>query len=80
MSRFRLLIEYEGSSYHGWQLNAGVKTIQGEMLQACVNNYSIRRKLNCMEPAAPMPECMPWDRWPISMSRRKCIRKPSGRG
>ena len=36
MSRFRLLIEYEGSNYHGWQQNAGVKTIQGEMLQACV--------------------------------------------
>jgi tRNA pseudouridine38-40 synthase len=35
MSRFRLLIEYEGSQYHGWQQNAGVKTIQGEMLQAC---------------------------------------------
>jgi tRNA pseudouridine38-40 synthase len=35
MSRFRLLIEYEGSQYHGWQQNAGVKTVQGEMLQAC---------------------------------------------
>jgi tRNA pseudouridine38-40 synthase len=35
MSRFRLLIEYEGSDYHGWQQNAGVKTIQGEMLAAC---------------------------------------------
>jgi len=35
MSRFRLLIEYEGSQYHGWQQNTGVKTIQGEMLQAC---------------------------------------------
>ncbi len=35
MSRFRLLIEYEGSQYHGWQQNAGVKTIQGEMLLAC---------------------------------------------
>ena len=35
MSRFRLLIEYEGSRYHGWQQNTGVKTIQGEMLKAC---------------------------------------------
>jgi tRNA pseudouridine38-40 synthase len=35
MSRFRLLIEYEGSRYHGWQQNAGVKTIQGEITTAC---------------------------------------------
>jgi tRNA pseudouridine38-40 synthase len=35
MSRFRLLIEYDGSRYHGWQSNTGVKTIQGEILGAC---------------------------------------------
>jgi tRNA pseudouridine38-40 synthase len=35
MARFRLLIEYEGSRYHGWQFNAGVKTIQGELLSTC---------------------------------------------
>lgn len=35
MFRFRLLIEYEGSAYHGWQHNTGVKTIQGEMIHAC---------------------------------------------
>jgi tRNA pseudouridine38-40 synthase len=35
MSRFRLLIEYEGSGYHGWQQNTGVKTIQGEIVHAC---------------------------------------------
>ena len=35
MSRFRLLIEYEGTRYHGWQFNIGVKTIHGEILKAC---------------------------------------------
>jgi tRNA pseudouridine38-40 synthase len=35
MSRFRLLIEYEGTRYHGWQFNPQVKTIQGELLNAC---------------------------------------------
>lgn len=43
MSRFRLLIEYEGSRYHGWQQNAGVKTIQGEMLTACQQLFNTNK-------------------------------------
>ena len=43
MSRFRLLIEYEGSHYHGWQQNAGVKTIQGEMLKACQKLFNTKK-------------------------------------
>jgi tRNA pseudouridine38-40 synthase len=43
MSRYRLLIEYEGSQYHGWQQNAGVKTIQGEMIQACEKLFDTRK-------------------------------------
>jgi len=43
MSRFRLLIEYEGSNYHGWQQNTGVKTIQGEMLKACQQIFNTKK-------------------------------------
>ena len=43
MSRFRLLIEYEGSNYHGWQQNAGVKTIQGEMLTSCRKIFDTKK-------------------------------------
>jgi tRNA pseudouridine38-40 synthase len=43
MSRFRLLIEYEGSRYHGWQQNTGVKTIQGEMLKACQQLFNTKK-------------------------------------
>jgi tRNA pseudouridine38-40 synthase len=43
MSRFRLQIEYEGSRYHGWQQNAGVKTIQGEMLKACETLFNTKK-------------------------------------
>jgi len=43
MSRFRLLIEYEGSNYHGWQQNAGVQTIQGEMLKACQKLFDTKK-------------------------------------
>lgn len=43
MSRFRLQIEYDGSRYHGWQQNAGVKTIQGEILRACESLFNTKR-------------------------------------
>jgi tRNA pseudouridine38-40 synthase len=43
MSRFRLLIEYEGSQYHGWQQNAGVRTIQGEMVLACEKLFDTKK-------------------------------------
>jgi tRNA pseudouridine38-40 synthase len=43
MARFRLLIEYEGSRYHGWQTNTGVKTIQGEMLRACQQLFNTKK-------------------------------------
>jgi tRNA pseudouridine38-40 synthase len=43
MPRFRLLIEYDGSNYHGWQQNAGVSTIQGEMLKACYQVFSTKK-------------------------------------
>ena len=31
----RLLLEYDGARYHGWQLQDGRATIQGELLDAC---------------------------------------------
>lgn len=35
MSRFKLIIEYEGTRYSGWQMQKGGKSIQGEILDAC---------------------------------------------
>jgi len=35
MSRFKLLIEYEGTRYSGWQMQKGGKSIQGEIIDAC---------------------------------------------
>jgi len=43
MARFRLLIEYEGSRYHGWQKNTGVKTIQGEMFKVCQELFNTNK-------------------------------------
>jgi len=32
--RFKISLEYEGTKYSGWQLQKGLKSIQGELLQA----------------------------------------------
>lgn len=34
MPRFRLLIEYNGTKYSGWQVQRNARTVQGEILQA----------------------------------------------
>lgn len=33
--KFKLILEYDGSRYHGWQMQQGVKTVQGELIRAC---------------------------------------------
>ena len=35
MARFRLVVEYEGTWYSGWQIQKGGKSIQGEIVDAC---------------------------------------------
>lgn len=35
MARFKLIIEYDGTRYAGWQMQKGGRTIQGELLDAC---------------------------------------------
>lgn len=35
MGRFKLILEYEGTRYSGWQIQKGGRSIQGEILDAC---------------------------------------------
>ncbi len=42
MGRFRLLIEYEGTRYSGWQMQKGSKSVQGEILDACRDLFGDR--------------------------------------
>ncbi|WP_026486937.1 tRNA pseudouridine(38-40) synthase TruA [Caldanaerobius polysaccharolyticus] len=34
MSNIKLIVEYDGTHYHGWQYQLNAKTVQGEMLKA----------------------------------------------
>jgi len=35
MARYKLTIEYDGSRYAGWQLQKGLKSVQGALIDAC---------------------------------------------
>lgn len=35
MAKFKLVLEYEGTRYAGWQIQKGGKSIQGEIMDAC---------------------------------------------
>ncbi len=35
MPRYKLTLEYDGTRYDGWQMQKGVKSVQGEILDAC---------------------------------------------
>ncbi|MDO4461288.1 MAG: tRNA pseudouridine(38-40) synthase TruA [Bacteroidia bacterium] len=44
MARFKLLIEYEGTKYNGWQVQKGQKSIQGAFFDACKALFGERAK------------------------------------
>lgn len=45
MTRFRLLLHYDGGAFHGWQLQPGVRTVQGEIEGALEELTGARRPL-----------------------------------
>jgi len=38
----KLTVQYDGSGYHGWQIQHGEKTIQGELVEAVSNLVGVR--------------------------------------
>lgn len=43
MGRYKLLIEYDGTRYAGWQIQKGGKTIQGEIIDACRDLFKVEK-------------------------------------
>lgn len=49
MPTFRLEIEYEGTRYRGWRMEHMQKTIQGEMLSAARQMFSVKPEISAAE-------------------------------
>jgi len=41
--RFKLILQYDGSAFHGWQIQRGERTVQGELEAALKQLTSTRR-------------------------------------
>lgn len=43
MARFKLLLEYDGTRYAGWQVQQNARTVQGELLQAAFQIFGTQQ-------------------------------------
>ena len=44
--KIKLTLQYDGSRYHGWQIQPGEKTIQGELVEALSNLVGTRTHIH----------------------------------
>ncbi len=42
LRKIKLTIQYDGSRYHGWQIQPGKRTVQGELVEALSNLVGVR--------------------------------------
>ena len=59
MKRVRLTVAYDGTNYHGWQVQDNGITIEAE-LNRCLSEL-FGEKIGSSEPAEPTRVCMRWE-------------------
>jgi tRNA pseudouridine(38-40) synthase len=58
MTNYKLLIQYDGTDFHGWQVQENDRTIQGE-LERVIGYARGCKGRRASDPDAPMPVCTP---------------------
>lgn len=69
----RLTVAYDGTAYHGWQLQNNGITIESE-LNRCLTQL-LGNPFRLSEPAARMRESMPWATSPCLTPLLGCLRR-----
>ena len=59
--KIKLTIAYDGTDYHGWQIQPGLRTIQGTLCEAATPCCDIRRTYRA--PVGRTPASTPAARW-----------------
>ena len=72
MPRYKLIIEYDGGPFCGWQLQDNGASVQGALEDAV--KAICGERFASMAQAAPMPACMRWGRSRIAISRNTLCR------
>ncbi len=47
MPNYKLILEYDGSHFHGWQVQPGLRTVQGELEAAIATLTGEKVRVNC---------------------------------
>ena len=67
MPRYRLIIEYQGSAYVGWQFQDNGRSVQGA-IEAALKAFT-HEEVRVHVQAVPMQACTQPDKLPTSISR-----------
>ena len=66
LRRARLTVAYDGTSFHGFAENDGVRTVMGELREAI--EKMLQQPVDLVGAVAPMPVCTDGDRWSVATS------------
>ena len=56
MTRYLVVFAYDGTNYHGWQIQPNGNSVQEELQKAL--STLLRENIEVVEPDAPTPVCM----------------------
>ena len=65
MSRFRVIIQYDGTGFRGWQLQKKDRTVQGE-LEKSLKKINDNKVVRCLLYTSPSPRDKRQSRMPSS--------------
>ena len=55
--RIRIDLAYDGTDFHGWAIQPGLRTVQGELQAALATILRVPSRSPSSAPAAPTPAC-----------------------